>query len=198
MSERQTARDNEELSEEDYQMITTIVLGWFFLWNVLMKLTPEDYAEKVFLKIGKSKKKPSIIRLLFDIIREKSNLIRSPNEFNQILARKMLDQSEETLVNDTRLKQGNQKHLQHYLDPRRMSEILRHLRDRRVLRHIEGKQAIRKEMHRLPGRVGSHSFDTFNDRFGGKPSADMKTANAESISKLLQKPKARSLVYETL
>jgi hypothetical protein len=53
-------------------------------------------------------------------------------------------------------------------------------------------------MRRLPGRVGSHSFVTFNERFGGKPSADVKTDNVESISKLLQKPVARSLVYAAL
>ena len=152
MSGKKTAKDNEGLTEEDYQTITTIVLGWFFLRNVIMKQTPEDFAEKVFLKIGKSMKKPSIIRLLFDVIREKSNSIKSPDEFNQTLVREMLDQSVDALKNDMRFEQGNHKHLQHYLDSRRMSEVLRFLRDKAVLRHLESKQDIRKEMRRLPGK----------------------------------------------
>jgi hypothetical protein len=197
VSKRQTAK-YDELSEGDHKDIATIILGWVFFQNMLMKLTPEDYAERVFLKIGKSKNKPAIIRLLFDIVREKSNSVKSPDEFNQTLAREMLDQSMESLINDTRFEQGNQKHSQHYLDSRRMSEVLRFLRDRRVLRHIEGKQDIRKEMHWLPGRIGSHSLDTFNERFRGKPSADLKTDNLERILRLLQKPRARSIVYEAL
>jgi hypothetical protein len=66
------------------------------------------------------------------------------------------------------------------------------------LRHLEGKQDIRKEMRRLPGRVGSHSFDTFNERFGGKPSAYKKTTLIDSLAGLLQKPKACNLVYAAL
>jgi len=197
-AEKQTTNDNEELSQEDYQLITTIVLGWFFLRNLLMKLTPEDYAEKVFLKIGKSNKKPATIRLLFDLIREKSNSMRSPNKFNQMLAEEMLDKSMEDVAQDMRLLQSNQKDIQHYLDSRRMSEMLRYLKDRHILKHIPGKQAIRKEMHRLPGRVGAHSFDRFGERFGGKPSAYKKTTQMESLARLLQKTKARNLVYAAL
>jgi hypothetical protein len=124
VSEEQTDKDNEELTEVDYQTITTIVLGWFFLWNVIMKQTPEDCAEKVFLKIGNSKNKPATIRLLSDLITEKSNSIKNPDEFNQALAREMLDQSMETFTYDMRFEQGNQKRLEHYLDSRRMSEVL--------------------------------------------------------------------------
>jgi hypothetical protein len=198
VSGRQTAKDDEELSEEDHQTIATIVLGWIFFSNMLMKMKPEDYAERVFLKIGKSRKKPATIRLLFDLIRETSNSVKSPDEFNQALTREMLDQSIEAVEMDNGSHLSYQEHLRRYLDRRRMSEILQYLRDRRVLRHLRGKQAIQKEMHRLPGRVASYSYDTFNERFGGKPSADVKTDNVERISKLLQKPRARSLVYDAL
>jgi hypothetical protein len=98
VAKAESTDDNEELSQEDYQLISTIILGWFFLWNMLMKLTPEDYAEKVFLKIGKSKKKPGTIRLIFDSIRKKSNSMKSPYEFNQMLAREMLDKSMEDVT----------------------------------------------------------------------------------------------------
>jgi hypothetical protein len=186
VSERQTANDDEELSEEDHQTIATIVQGWIFYRNMLMKITPEDYAERVFLKIGKSKKKPATIRTLFDLIRETSNSVKSPGEFNQALAREILDQSMETVETDKGL------------DRRRMSEILQRLTDRHVLRHIRGKQAIRKEMHRLPGRVGNRPFDTFGEKFGGKPSAYMKTNPVDRISRLLRKSQARNLVYTVL
>ena len=95
MSEGQGAGDKEVLTEEDYRTITTIVRRMFFLTNALMKMKPEDYANKVFLKIGKSKKKPSTIRLLFDLIGEESNPIKSPDEFNKALASKMLGQRAE-------------------------------------------------------------------------------------------------------
>jgi hypothetical protein len=165
---------------------------------MLMKMKPEDYAEKVFLKIGKSKKKPATIRLLFDLIRETSNSVKSPDEFNQALTREMLDQSIEAVEMDNWSHLNNQEHLLRYIDRRRMSEVLQYLTDRRVLRHIRGKQAIRKEMHRLPGRMGRHSFDTFGERFGGQPSAYMKTTPVERINRLLQKPQARNLVYTVL
>jgi hypothetical protein len=122
--EKKKTEDNEVLSNEDCQMITTIVLGWFLLWNLLMKLTPEEYAEKVFLKIGKSKKKPATIRLLFNLLREKSNSIKSPDEFNQVLTGEMLDQSVEAIVMDKRSQHINHDHLKPYLDSRRISEIL--------------------------------------------------------------------------
>ena len=187
----ETANDEEELTEEDYRAITTIVRRIFFLRNALMKMKPEHYADKVFLKIGKSKKKPSTIRLIFDLIMEESNPIKSPDEFNQALASKMLDQRLEDATKDSFLQSGNQEHFLRYLDRNRMSEVLQSLRDRALLKHIEGKQAIRKEMHRPPGRVGSHSFDAFNERFGGKPSADVKSDNVKSISRLLQKSDGR-------
>jgi hypothetical protein len=198
VSGKQTAKDDEKISEEDHQTISTIVLGWIFYWNMLMKITPEDYAERVFLKIGKSKKKPGTIRTLFDLIRETSNSVKSPDEFNQALAREILDQSMKTVSMDEGSHLGNQEHLRRYLDRRRMSEILQFLTDRRVLRHIRGKQAIRKEMHRLPGRIGSRPFNTFGERFGGQPSAYMKTNLVERINRLLRKPQARNLVYTVL
>ena len=198
VSGKRTAKDNKELTEEDHQTIATIVLGWVFFWNMLKKVTPEEYAEKVFLKIGKSKNKPSIIRLLFDLIRESSNPIRSPDEFNQKLARDMLVQSLENVAKDNTLESRSQEQFRRYLDRRRMFEVLLCLRDRGVLKHLKHKGAIRKEMHRLPGRVCSHSFDTYSERFGGKPSADVKTYKMERISNLLQKPKARTLVYGAL
>lgn len=198
MSGKQTAKDDEELTEEDYLIITTIVRRMLLLRNALMKRKPEDYAEKVFLKIGKSKMKPSIIRLLFDLMTEESNPIKSPDEFNQALAREILGRSVEDGAKDSTLVSGNHEHLQRYLHRPRMSEALRLLRDRGVLKHIEGKQAIRKEMHRPPGRVGSHSYDAFNERFLGKPSADVKSNNVKRISILLQNPVAQNIVYEAL
>lgn len=192
------AKDDEELTDEDYRAITTIVRRIFFLRNALMKMKPEHYADKVFLKIGKSKKNPSTIRLIFDLIMEESNSIKSPDEFNQALASKMLDQRLEDAAKGSSLQSGNQEHFLRYLDRNRMSEVLRPLRDRALLKHIEGKQAIRKEMHRPPGRVGSHSFGAFNERFRGKPSADVKSDNVKSISRLLQKSMAENIVYEAL
>lgn len=186
-----TAKDDEELREEDYRAIATIVRRTFSLRNAVVKTKPEDYADKVFLKIGKSKKKPSTIRLLFDLIMEESNPVKSPDEFNQALARKML-------AKDSTLESENQEQFQRYLDRNRMSEVLRPLRDKGLLKHIEGKQAIRNEMHRHPGRVGSHSFDAFNERFQGRPSADVKSDNVKRISRLLQKPVAQNIVYEAL
>jgi hypothetical protein len=124
VSGKRTPKDNEELSEEDHQTIATIVLGLVFFWNMLMKMTPEECAEKVFLKIGKSKKKPSIIRLLFDLIREKANAIRSPDEFNQKLAREMLVQSLEDVAKDSTLESRSKEQFRRYLDRRRMFEVL--------------------------------------------------------------------------
>jgi hypothetical protein len=109
----------------------------------------------------------------------------------------MMGQRVENAAKDSSLDLGNQ-HFQRYLDRNRMSEVLRPLRDKGVLKHIRGKQAIRKKMHRPPGRVGSHSFDAFNERFKGKPSADVKSDNVKRISRLLQKPVAQKIVYEAL
>jgi hypothetical protein len=132
------------------------------------------------------------------LLREKSNSIKSPDEFNQVLTGEMLDQSMEAVVMDKRSQHINHDHLKPYLDSRRISEILQCLKDRRVLRHIRGKQDIRKEMHQLPGRTGSHSFVTYGERFGGKPSAYKKTDLMENLTRLFQKTQARSLVYAAL
>jgi hypothetical protein len=198
VSEGRRVGDTDELTKEEYRAITTIVLRMFFLKNALMKMKPEDYADKVFLKIGKSKKKPSTIRLLFDLIGEESNLMKSPDEFSQALTNKMMGQRVEDAKKDCSLESENQEHFGRYLERNRMSEVLRLLRDKDVLKHIEGKQAIRKEMHRPPGRVGSHSFDAFNERFQGKPSADVKSDNVKCIARLLQKPMAQKIVYGAL
>jgi hypothetical protein len=53
-------------------------------------------------------------------------------------------------------------------------------------------------MHQLPGRTGSHSFVTYGERFGGKPSAYKKTDLMENLTRLFQKTQARSLVYAAL
>ena len=163
-----------------------------------MKLTPEDFAEKVFLKIGKSNKKPAIIRLLFDLIGEKSNFMKSPDEFNQKLAREMLDKSTKDLAQNIRSQHGEQEYIQHYLNSRRMSEILQYLKDRHILKHIPSKLAIQKEMYPLPGRVRRDSYERFGERFGGKPSAYKKNNLDRKSSRLLQKPKARNLVYAAI
>ena len=53
-------------------------------------------------------------------------------------------------------------------------------------------------MYPLPGRVRRDSYERFGERFGGKPSAYKKTTLIESLARLLQKPKARNLVYGAL
>ena len=139
-TEKHNTNDDVELSAEDYELTTTIVLGWFFLWNLLMKLTPEDFAEKVFLKIGKSNKKPAIIRLLFDLIGEKSNFMKSPDEFNQKARKRNVRQEHKRFSPEHKIPQhGEQEYIQHYLNSRRMSEILQYLKDRHILKHIPSK-----------------------------------------------------------
>lgn len=188
------------LTQDDYHLIRTIVLGWFFLHNVLMKLSPEDFAEKVFLKVTSSEKRPATIRLLFDLIREKSNPIVSPQEFNKKLAKETLDKSAQDMTKDIMMPFGDRRYDKQYLHAPRMSEILQYLKDRGLLEHIEGKKAIKKEIHRLPGKleVKRDSSDIFGERFNGKPSAYKKTETVDKLAKLLQKAQARSIVYEIL
>lgn len=79
--------DKESLNQEDLELVARITLGWLLFYNLISKMTPEQYADKVLLKGTKSKRRLATIRLMFDTIREGSNPLFTPKEFNEKLAR---------------------------------------------------------------------------------------------------------------
>jgi hypothetical protein len=75
--------------------------------------------------------------------------------------------------------------------------VLETLKDADILDNIIGKEPIKDELNRMPGR--SKKEGTFRERFAGRPSAYKKSEIVNRLSTLLlSKPQARDLVYKTL
>ena len=194
---KKVEKDKEALSQEDYQMVARIILGWSLVYNLIKKMTPEQYADRL-LRGTKSKKELATIRLMFDAIRETSDPLVTPKELNEKLAREMLDKS----VNDLRdltidAEEGVQ--LSQYLTPPEINFVLEMLKDADILDNIRGKEPIKHELNRMPGKLKKDEAGTFEERFGGRPSAYKKSETMNKLSTLLRsKPQACDLVYKTL
>jgi hypothetical protein len=194
---KKVEKENETLSQEDYQMVARIILGWSLVYNLITKMTPEQYADKL-LRGTKSKRKLATIRLMFDAIRETSDPLATPKELNEKLTREMLDKS----VNDLRdltieAEEGVQ--LRQYLTSPEINFVVETLKDADILDNIRGKEPIKHELNRMPGKLNKDEAGTFEERFGGRPSAYKKSEAMNRLSTLfLSKPQARDLVYKTL
>jgi hypothetical protein len=134
---------------------------------------------------------------MFDTIREGSEPLVTPKEFNEKLAREMMDKSLTDLRDlITQAKEGSE--LSQYLTSSEVNFVLETLEDADILNNIIGKEAIKHELNRMPGR-SKKDEDTFGERFGGRPSAYKKSETMNKLSRLLRsKPQDRDLVYKTL
>ena len=185
------------LNQEDLGLIARITLGWSIVYNLIIKMTPEQYADKIFLNGTKSKRKLATVHLMFDAIREGSDPLVTPKEFNEKLAREMSDKSVNDL-SDLTIEAGGGVRLSQYLTPPEINFVLETLMDIGILDNIIGKEAIKHELNRMPGKSKKDEV-TFVERFGGRPSAYKKSEAMNKLSKLLQSnPQARDLVYKTL
>jgi hypothetical protein len=133
------------LTESDLHWIGLIILGWSLIYNLIRKLTIEEHSEKVFLKQINSKVKHSRIRLLFDAIRRKDRFVLSSEQFNENLAKEMVERSYDEIQSDSQLFPAR------YLHPTRMTEILTHLTEIGVFSNLRGKKAIKHELDLKPG-----------------------------------------------
>jgi hypothetical protein len=192
-------KDKETLSQEDYQMVGRIILGWSLVYRLITKMTPEQYADKL-LKGTKSKRKLATVRLMFDAIREEADPLVTPQEFNEKLTKEMLDKSVNDLRDLTVLSEEGVQ-LSQYLSSPDINFVLDTLEDIGILDNIIGKEAIKHELNRMPGRLKTKrdTDDTFGERFCGRPSAYKKSETMNKLSNLLHsKSQARDLVYNTL
>ena len=182
-------------SPEDDGLVTTIMLGWCIIYNLLKKTRPEIYAQKL-LKATASQRKMAETRLMFDSIIEESNTLLSPEEYNDKLARELLDQSVNDLE-DIAIAPEDGDNMR-VLSPTNMNFVLETLVDLGVLEPITGRNAIKRELHRYPGRLDSESKDTFTERFQGRPSAYKKSSIIKKLQRLMRNERARKLVYTAL
>jgi hypothetical protein len=188
--------DKETLSQEDLELIGRIILGWSLIYKLITRMTPERYADKL-LKGTKSKRKLATIRLMFDTIREGSDSLATPKEFNQKLATEMMETSLDDL-NDLAVQAEQPSELCQYLTSPDINFVLETFKDADILDSIAGKEAIKHELEKMPGR-SKKDEGTFGERFGGRPSAYKKSETMSKLSRLLlSKPQARDLVYKTL
>ncbi len=44
---KKVEKDKEALSQEDYQIVARIILGWSLVYNLIKKVTPEQYADRL-------------------------------------------------------------------------------------------------------------------------------------------------------
>jgi hypothetical protein len=187
--------DKETLSQEDLELIGRIILGWSLIYKLITRMTPEQYADKL-LKGTKSKRKLATVRLMFDAIREGSDSLATPKEFNQKLATEMMETSLDDSNDLTAAEQPSE--LSQYLTSPDINFVLETLKDADILDNIVGKEAIKHQLDRMPGR-SKKDEGTFGERFGGRPSAYKKSETMSKLSRLLlSKPQARDLVYKTL
>jgi hypothetical protein len=192
---KKASGSDKSLSPEDDGLVATIMLGWCLIYNLVKKTRPEMYAQKL-LKATSSQRRPAETRLMFDLVREESNTLLSPVEYNDKLARELLDQS----VNDLEdigiaSEDGDNMRI---LSPTNMNFVLETLVDLGVLDSITGRNAIKRELHSRPGRSGSDLKDTFEERFHGRPSAYKKTSIIKKLQKLMTNKKACELFYTAL
>ena len=187
--------EKKSLSPEEQELVAIIILGWSLIYNLLKKIRPEMYAQKLLKAVG-SQRRIAETRLMFDSIREESNTLLSPEEYNDKLTREMLDQSVNDLEDITVApeERGNVK----ILSPSNMNFVLKTLVDIGLLESITGRNAIKRNLHRYRGRSDSGSKDTFAERFHGRPSAYKKSSRVNKLHKLITNPEARKLVYTTL
>ena len=148
------------------------------------------------LKAAGSQRRIAEIRLMFDSIREESNTLLSPEEYNDKLTREILDKSVNDLE-DITVAPEDRDNIK-ILSPSNMNFVLETLVDIGLLESITGRNAIKRNLHRYPGRSNSGSKDTFAERFHGRPSAYKKSSRVNKLQKLITNPQARKLVYTTL
>ena len=153
------------------------------------------YARKL-LKAAGSQRRIAEIRLMFDSIREESNTLLSPEEYNDKLTREILDKSVNDLEDITVAPEDRDN--MKILSPSNMNFVLETLVDIGLLESITGRNAIKRELHRYPGRSNPGSKDTFAERFHGRPSAYKKSSRVNKLQKFISNPQARKFVYTTL
>ena len=122
------------LNQEDYQLVARVILGWSLVYNLIDKMTPERYADKL-LKGTKSKRKLATVRLMFDAIKETSDPLVTPKEFNEKLAREMLDKSVNDL-SDLTIEAEEGVQLKQYLTSPEINFVLETLKDADILDNI--------------------------------------------------------------
>ena len=183
--------NTQTLTESDLHQIGLVILGWSLIYNLIRKLTIEEYSEKVLLKQTKSRVKYSRIRLLFDAIRTKGKFVLSSKQFNENLAKEMLERSDDEIQ--------SQLFPAKYLHSTRMTEILTHLTEIGVFSNLRGKKAIKHELDLKPGsQKGKTDRTPFGERFRGYPSAYKINERLSNLQSVMAKPKACELVYKIL
>ena len=164
-------------------MVARIILGSSVVYKLITRMTPEQHADKL-LKETKSKRKLGTIRLMFDAIRETSDSLATPKEFNKKLATEMMETSLDDL-RDLTLQAEEGIELSQYLTSPDINSVLETLEDAGILDNIIGKEAIKHELNRMPG-ISKKEEGTFGERFGGRPSAYKKSEIMNKLSNLLR------------
>jgi hypothetical protein len=141
---------NQALNQNDLLMIGRIILGWSLIYKLITRMTPEQYGAKAFLRGTNSKRRLSTIRLMFDTIRERSDPLTTPKEFNERLARDMLYES----VNDLRdmtVKSEERVEITRYLDSPDMNFVLDTLEDGDIFDNVRGNwNCVKGQVDRIP------------------------------------------------
>jgi hypothetical protein len=184
------AKYSSHLTEQDNEVIEYVILicGAVF-YNLINKYhSPKEYAEKVILKVARSKKDLATGFLIFSARKEQPpNQLFWPDRKNSRLAKVM--QQDQHVEDDDR-----------YLHPRALSEILNVLAQDNIYDHIYGKKEIKHLLgRRKPGK--RKNYDTTENtgkRLGGKPSAYKISKKFEALIRLMEKPEACEAIRKVL
>jgi hypothetical protein len=141
---------------------------------------PKDYAEKVVIKIAKSKTKTAETFLFMHGYRHPNGMY-SPAELNKILKKDLGVLLPDSSVRET------------YLRPSVITKILKNLERLEIYYNVKGKRELRKQK----GTESRKSPSGFK-RLGGRPSAYVISDIYAKSDELMRKPEIRGLIRKKL
>lgn len=171
-----------QLTEQELFHVELYFTNWVALYYILRTkyASPKDCAEKVVIKLAKSKTKTAETFLFMHGYRH-PNGIYSPAELNKILKKDLGVLQPDSSVTET------------YLRPSVITQILQNLERYELYHNVKGKRELRKHK-----RIGSEKSPSGFKRLGGRPSAYVISDLYAKSDELMRKPEIRSLIHKKL
>ncbi len=171
-----------QLTEQELFYVELYFTNWVALYYILNTkyAGPKDYAEKVAIKIAKSKTKTAESFLFMHGYRH-PNGIYSPAELNKILKKNLSVLQSDSSLTET------------YLRPSVITQVLQNLERLELYHNVKGKRELRKHK-----RIGSEKSSSGFKRLGGRPSAYVISVLYAKSDELMRKPEIRSLIHKKL
>jgi hypothetical protein len=185
---------SQKLTEEDKQIIGQISLKYAAACFALIGKypNPKDYAEKVLLRMIRSRKDVAVIHTLAIAKNSTANHLHKPREINKKLAGVM----QTDFVSD--FKNGmSEQEFSRFFHPREMRKVLKEVEGMGVFDRLTGKKEMR-DLERATRHAGKKPSDGYKRDLGGKPSTYKVTQELEKLKNVMEKPGAIELVWENI